>query len=188
MVVTLDDELKAFWKRGDVDPPGVQGVRREVAAYDLALALEWDELVPVAALRTEERDGHTVEIASMEYLPAEARHNISMDEISTEDRYRAGVFDALIGNPDRTHHNYCGIPTPDGREFSLKLYDHELAFASDEATSCFWDGINHTMPNSVREHLNSRYEVVRQSAEVRWLLGPDSFESMITRMQRLIDP
>ncbi|MGH9056789.1 MAG: hypothetical protein ACRDYY_13165 [Acidimicrobiales bacterium] len=140
-MVTLEGGLEAFWKRGDVDPPGLAGVRKEVAAYELALVLGWDELLQVTARRHERSDdGKAVEVASIELLP-EGADDLAPGQFERSDTERAGVFDALIANTDRRGHNWRGLRSPNGG-YRLKLYDHELAFGTSvdlaKVQSSFW--------------------------------------------------
>jgi len=180
-IVTLEGGLRSFWKRGDMDPPGIAGVRREVAAYELALLLGWDDLMQPTVLRREAVEGGTTaEVAAIELLPS-GKDDLPVTEFSNDAIQRAGVFDFLVVHQDRSGHNWRGIPIDEGH--LLKLYDHELAFGiAGQTSSTFWTHIGGVVPEELSELISERREVVSKSEELSFLLDEPEFEALVARM------
>ena len=185
VVVTLEGGIEAFWKRGDVEPPGVMGIHREVAAYELALLLGWEDLLQVVAHRYEAvAGGGVAEVASIELLPHGA-DDLAASQFPAEDVERAGMFDALIQNNDRGGHNWRGLPEPGGGH-RLKLYDHELAFdPSRPVNSTFWNEIGQQVPAGLVGHLQDAAPAVAASRELEELLGINEVAALRERFARL---
>jgi len=189
-VVTLQGGVEAFWKRGDVDPPGLAGVRREVAAYELASILGWHNLLQVTVLRREMTEaGAQVEAAAIELL-AEGVDDLAPTAFPRTQVERAGVFDAVIANIDRMGHNWRGLPDGEGG-FQLKLYDHELAFGiggSGEVCSSFWSAISESVPVHLRSTLVNAAAAVREAPYLEQLLGRESHQALVGRLVSLAGP
>jgi hypothetical protein len=187
-VVTLHGGVEAFWKRGDVDPPGLAGVRREVAAYELASILGWHDLLQVTVLRREMTEAGTrVEVAAIELL-AEGVDDLAPTAFPRTQVERAGVFDAVIANIDRMGHNWRGLPDGAGG-FQLKLYDHELAFGrSSEVSSSFWSAISESVPVHLRSTLVNAGPAVREASYLEQLLGRESYQALVGRLGSLAGP
>lgn len=181
--VTLEGDIKAFWKRGDVDPPGIIGVRREVAAYELACILGWTSLLPVVAHRIEPvADGRFAEIASCEFISG--IDDVGVAEFSQDEIEKAAVFDALIANPDRLGHNWRACDAASTRR--LRLYDHELAFAVNASVnSSFWNHIERKVPEWLRLVLSAKMKMVEGSSTLSHLLPDDEFCALVARMRNL---
>lgn len=184
-VAWLAGDLPAFWKRGDVDPPGAVGVKREVAAYELAKILGWDDLLQVTVLREEPApDGSTALIASIELLP-EGDEHVAATDFPQGDIERAAVFDALIANSDRGGHNWRGVRSA-ANQWDLKLYDHEMAFQVGGAlNSSFWNAIGRGVPAHLQAHLAASAEAIRASAILQTLLPEPEHQELLQRLERL---
>jgi hypothetical protein len=190
LVVELEGGTKAFWKRGDADPPGVIGVRNEVAAYEVACLLGWDKMLQATVLRRERSaEGAVVEVAASELLP-EGLDDLAPDQFSVEQRQRAGAFDALIAQSDRMGHNWRGVPMGGG-EYRLKLYDHELALKPvpdlSPVRSSFWDLVGRSVPPPLKAELGAAANQIAGSPRLRQLLSEEARAALLERLRILSD-
>lgn len=108
-------------------PEATAMVRREVAAWRMARDLGWTDLVPAAGLRliTSPISGRDV-YASLHVLVPNSRPDVDPG-FPDGDIWRAAIFDAVIGQTDRSGHNWLAIPDPAGGAAvpsRLLLVDH----------------------------------------------------------------
>lgn len=129
----LEGGVAVLAKPADTAPEGVIMCRREAAAWVLARALGWPDLVSTTVMRviTSPSSGEEVETSVQliwpDYLP-----DADVALFSDADIWRAAVFDAIVGHADRGGHNWLAVPGS-SRSPHLKLVDHGYAFP--EATS-----------------------------------------------------
>lgn len=103
---------------------------REVAAWRVARALGWSDLVAATVSRELMSPIRDFEVeASVQIIWAMNTVGGPPDQFSEEDTWRAAVFDALIRHTDRHGNNYLAVP----RDATLgpqrlKLVDHGHAF------------------------------------------------------------
>jgi hypothetical protein len=103
-------------------------IRREVAAWRLARALGWQEMVAATVLR------EVVSLGSGALVRASAQvlwpnNDVGVEDFLEEDFWRAAVFDALIRASDRHGSNWLAVPAEPGEApRRLKLIDHGHAF------------------------------------------------------------
>lgn len=181
--VELQGGLKAFFKRGDIDPPGLIGVRREVAAFRVAQLLGHPELLPVTALRTVPvTGGPPTEVAAQE-LFVDRQESPATSTFRQEQIAQAGVFDAIVANSDRGGHNWLAVPSASGP--MIKLIDHELAFQDPGVVnSTFWTEIGQVVPVDLRVAVSDLARALPTST-IADLLGPSEFEALIRRVNDL---
>lgn len=181
--VVLEGGVKAFFKRGDVDPPARTGVRREIAAYEIACLLEWEDLFPIVSHRKVHlAGGGETEIAATELLLG-TQESPSLDSLLEEQVKRAGVIDMIIANSDRLGHNWLGVVTENG--MSLKLIDHELAFGNPGTTnSSFADHIGHQVPVRLQDAVHRLAAALPDSA-VREILPEEEFTALVRRVDEI---
>ena len=128
------------------DFPASSLARREVAAYLVSEALEWN-FVPLTAYRDSAPLGPGSVQLFVEHDPDYHYFNFS-----TEDLQRllpVVVFDLLINNADRKGSHI--LRDPDGY---LWLIDHGLCFhAQDKLRTVIWDFVGETIPDDICENL-----------------------------------
>jgi hypothetical protein len=106
----LETGRKVFLKRADLMPIGLDGIRREVAAYEVLRAMGWWDLMPVTVFRRcELSDGVTVDVALSELIVPPPSDNCPLTDFSRDDIERVAAFDAIILQTDRDGHNYGAI-------------------------------------------------------------------------------
>lgn len=183
--VILEGDVHAIFKIGCEPAPGQAGARREVAAYVLARAIGFDDLVGVAALRRElDATGKATDTAAIEFFD-DRREDAPLSEFPRDDIERAGVFDAIIGQPDRSH-NWLAVPA--APPVRLKLFDHELAFQPGtrvtSVQSRFWDEIGRQVPSKHR-HTVSDALAQLSNFGLRKLLSDDEYFGVEDRLREL---
>lgn len=137
----LEGGVTAIAKPADTAPEGVVMCKREAAAWIVARALGWTDLVSTTVMRlmTSPDSGEEVETSAQviwaDYLP-----DAPLDRFSDEDLWRAAVFDLLVGHSDRGGHNWLAVPGS-GTTSGLKLVDHGYAFPETTAppSSSFYE-------------------------------------------------
>jgi hypothetical protein len=169
------------------DPVKQAQVRAERAAAVLAIALDWDDLVPATAFRVVES------LASDDYVPASVQvvwpmfmpaveRRISASSFTEDEIWRVALFDALALNTDRHGGNWGTI---EGMDQHPRLIDHGHAF--DAAASGGFDFINlkrnAQIPDEYREHLLTRLREPGLPNELRRLRP----QSTIQKIEHLID-
>jgi hypothetical protein len=184
--VIIEGGLHAIIKVGCEPAPGAAGARREVGAFRIAKAMGCGHLVATAALRKErEASGNLVDTAAIEFFDDRAE-DASLGGFSSEEIARAGVFDAVIGQPDRGH-NWLAVPAT--RPHRLKLFDHELALQAnqtlDTVTSAFWNEIGKQVPQQLRQVVSDLLARLPSLDLTPSLLGADEYSSLEERLKRL---
>jgi uncharacterized repeat protein (TIGR03843 family) len=143
--------LRAVYKptRGERrlwDFPAASLARREVAAYLVSEALEWN-IVPLTAYRDDAPFGPGSVQLFVEHDP-----DYNYFNFSTEDLQRllpVVVYDLLVNNADRKGSHI--LRDPGG---NLWLIDHGLCFhVQDKLRTVIWDFVGETIPNDICENL-----------------------------------
>jgi hypothetical protein len=164
-------------------------IKREVAAWIVARAAGWSYLVAATALRkiNSFRDRSLVDTMVQVVWPNyEALADPS--HFPDEDIWRAGAFDAVIGQTDRVKNNWIASPKPgQGAQVRLKLVDHGRAFANTPGppNSEFYERkAGQELPAEVKEEL----ERLRRGfpAQLKLLLDGPELAALNTRLERLI--
>jgi hypothetical protein len=132
--------------------------KNEVAAWQLAIALGWPDLLPCSVMRTLTTPGGAtpVECAVMTMWPGTGDAVPDIARFSTADVWRAGIFDYLVEQSDRRNNNYLGLAS-DG-EYRLLLIDHGYSFGTQgrPAGSQFTDKVKDTViPARCRDDLSA---------------------------------
>ena len=128
------------------DFPAASLARREVAAYLVSEALEWN-FVPLTAYRDNAPLGPGSVQLFVEHDP-----DYNYFNFSTEDLQRllpVAVFDLLINNADRKGSHI--LRDPGGY---LWLIDHGLCFhVQDKLRTVIWDFVGETIPDDICENI-----------------------------------
>jgi hypothetical protein len=107
---------------------GARVVRREVAAWIFARELGLADMVACTVLREDVpllAGGRGT--ASVQVIWPQPFTPDHQGPFPDDDRWRAGILDAVIAHNDRGH-NWLGLGPDVGGEFRLKLVDHGYAF------------------------------------------------------------
>ena len=135
------------------DFPAASLARREVAAYLVSEALEWN-FVPLTAYRENAPFGPGSVQLLVEHDPEYNYFNFS-----TEDLQRllpVAVFDLIINNADRKGSHI--LRDPDGH---LWLIDHGLCFhAQDKLRTVIWDFVGETIPDDIYENIKRFHKLL----------------------------
>lgn len=128
--VTLEGGVAVLAKPVDATPDAAKMVPREVAAWIVARALGWSDLLAATVLREVPGIRETESVAaSLQVLWPDFQPDAPLAVFRDDDVWRAAVFDVLIAQTDRSGHNWLAVPPPGAEEESrLKLVDHGYAF------------------------------------------------------------
>jgi uncharacterized repeat protein (TIGR03843 family) len=172
-------EMQAIYKphRGERplwDFPG--GLfRREIAAYELSVALGWD-LVPETVLREDAPIGPG---SLQRFVSADfEQHYFTLLEEPQHRRQlrRIAVFDLVANNADRKS-GHC-LLAPDGHIWAI---DHGLCFHADpKLRTVIWDFGGEPLDAEDRDAV-ARLSLSGLPAVLTDLLGPDETESLLAR-------
>jgi len=116
-------------KPSDSTADAAKMIRREVAAWRLAAALGWPDLVAATVLREVEslQTGDRIEASAQVIWPS-TQPGVAVDSFSDDDIWRAAVLDALIRQTDRNPTNWLAVPQDPSHGLQrLKLIDHGYA-------------------------------------------------------------
>jgi uncharacterized repeat protein (TIGR03843 family) len=128
------------------DFPAASLARREVAAYLVSEALEWN-FVPLTAYRDNAPFGPGSLQLFVEHDPEYNYFNFSPEDLQR--LLPVAVFDLLINNADRKGSHI--LRDPDGH---LWLIDHGLCFhAQDKLRTVIWDFVGETIPDDIYENI-----------------------------------
>jgi hypothetical protein len=129
-VAALEGGVGVLVKTADASGEAPAMCRREAAAWRLARALGWPEMVAATVIREVPSLGSGAPVeASVQILWPMNQPGVSEDEFSEEDLWRAAVIDALVRSTDRHPANWLGVPLDAaGGRRQLKLIDHGHAF------------------------------------------------------------
>jgi hypothetical protein len=100
--------------------------RREVAAWHIARALGWPELMGATVLRTVDELEDGME-ASLQVVWLSCDEDPEISRFSDAEINRAAAFDSIVQTTDRMGHNWLGVPREGLRASRLKLVDHGYA-------------------------------------------------------------
>ena len=129
------------------DFPAASLARREVAAYLVSEALEWN-FVPLTAYRDNAPFGPGSLQLFVEHDPDYNYFNFSPEDLQR--LLPVAVFDLLINNADRKGSHI--LRDPDGH---LWLIDHGLCFhAQEKLRTVIWDFVGETIPDDLYENIN----------------------------------
>jgi hypothetical protein len=139
LMLVLEGGVAALAKPAQ-DENGLKMARREVAAWRLARALGWTDLLATTVLRNVAELGDVE--ASIQVIWPSPDKDPPSSNFSDEDVLRAGVFDAIVLQVDRSGHNWLGVPPMERGDTRLKLVDngHTFGYPSspDEPASTFY--------------------------------------------------
>lgn len=164
--------------------------RNEVAAWVVARALGWADMVAATVMRevpSPDDPGHVLAALQviwpppLEFLP-------SLDDLPDEDIWRAAIFDFITGPTDRQNNNYLGRgPRPNLR---LALIDHGLSFRLRYGFGVISDFIDskvgHDVPEDILDRVESFLADDAAQAELRDLLEPGCYAGMFDQARLLL--
>lgn len=185
----LEGGVAVLAKPADTAPDGEIMCRREVAAWVLARALGWPDLVSTTAMRTmtSPASGEDVE-TSVQVIWPDALPDADVGLFSDGDIWRAAVFDALVGQSDRGGHNWLAIPGSSASP-RLKLVDHGYAFPESVSppNSTFYElRRGRELPELVTESLDELVGRRAWLAEVQDLLSGAAADAVFQRAERVL--
>jgi hypothetical protein len=164
--------------------------RHEAAAWEVAKALGWADLLSVTVHRQmrSEQTGTQVE-ASFQVLWPRPEVAPPLDSFTDEEVWRAAVFDALLAHGDRGGHNWLGVPERTaGTRCRLKLIDHGIAFGSDPVppSSAFYSNkVDQVLPSDVADGLR-RLLGSMDSLKATGLLDDGELQGLVRRAEILL--
>lgn len=128
--VILTGGVAAMVKPSDEIADGEALVGQEVAAWVLAKALGWPDLLAATVLRSlpSRVTGLSVR-ASLQVIWPDCLPDAPHQGFGPDDTWRAAIFDAIVGQTDRVGHNWVAVPAAAGRP-RLKLIDHGYSFTT----------------------------------------------------------
>jgi len=147
------------------DFPAASLARREVAAFLVSEALEWN-FVPITAYRDNAPFGPGSLQQFVEHDPDYNYFNFSPEDLQR--LLPVAAFDLLINNADRKGSHI--LRDPDGH---LWLIDHGLCFhAQEKLRTVIWDFVGETIPDNICESIKRLHKQLSG-------LHPDSSELVI---------
>jgi hypothetical protein len=128
--VILTGAVAAMVKPSDEIADGPALVGREVAAWVLAKALGWPDLLATTVLRDLPSRGTRLPVrVSLQVIWPDCLPDAPPERFGPGDTWRAAVFDAIVGQTDRAGHNWLAVPGAAGQP-RLKLIDHGYCFTT----------------------------------------------------------
>ena len=184
----LEGGVGVLAKPADTAPEGEIMCRREAAAWMIARALGWPDLMGATMLRwiTSPTTGDEV-ATSVQVIWPDYHPDADPTIFSDEDVWRAAVFDAAIGHSDRGGHNWLAVPGS-GTAPQLKLVDHGYGFPSQVSApnSTFFAMRRRAgLPEEITEALVRFVERRTAHGRLHELLASDA-EAVFTRAEALI--
>jgi hypothetical protein len=183
----LDVVVKRIDRVADV--PGVEieperELRNEVAAYRVADALGWTDLVPPTVYRkVPTADAGWVD-ASVQLLVSDAHHD-DLFRADEEQTRRAAVFDFIIGAKDRLPRNWMFVVTGGVKKFVL--IDNGWSFSYPRARpfhSAIWETFGYKAHSleagGIVVPANAVIQVRRR---LRNVISPGEIEDLVVRMR-----
>jgi len=176
-------------KPSDSTADAAKMIRREVAAWRLAAALGWPDLVAATVLREVEslQTGDRIEASAQVIWPS-TQPGVAVDSFSDDDIWRAAVLDALIRQTDRNPTNWLAVPQDPSHGLQrLKLIDHGYAFdltrGLDLSVCPFVAHVHQQeIPGYCQEAIE---ELAGHVGVVRDLLEADEYEAFVERTEKL---
>jgi hypothetical protein len=145
-----DDEILAIYKprRGEIplwDFPRGTLCAREVAAYELSLALGWPHVPPTVL-----RDGPEGEGAVQLFVRFDPeQHYFTLEAERREDFERVAAFDVVANNADRKS-GHCLL----GEDGNVWVIDHGVCFAVEpKLRTVIWEFAGLPVPDVLRQDL-----------------------------------
>ncbi len=185
----LEGAVGALAKPADEIQEGDLLARHEAAAWVVARLLGWGDLLAATVLRrvASFRGGDPVD-ASVQVLWPDCQPDADAHVFPDDDVWRAGAFDAVVGQSDRSGHNWLAVPTVASPP-RLKLIDHGYCFppSAGAPSSTFYEmkrgGL---LPTAVSAALRTFVGELPGDHLPR-LLPADCLEAVRGRAQQLVD-
>jgi hypothetical protein len=170
---------------------GARVVRREVAAWIFARELGLADMVACTVLRENvpllAGDPGTASVQVIWPQPFTPDH---AGPFPDDDRWRAGIFDAVIAHTDRGH-NWLGLGPDQAGEYRLKLVDHGYAFDIQGGfNSAFYTEFQgQPVPDEYLPRLRSCCSTRRQDQHLSDLFEtePEVLENAFARANQIVD-
>lgn len=187
--IILEGGVMCLAKPSDAIPNGWWAVQCEAAAWQVARALGWPDLVPTTVIREDVPTRKSVKSrASVQVLVAEDfEAHVWSDEIDERDVFRCAVFDYLIAHSDRTHNwlltsEAYGVPR-------VILIDNGLAFDVEgrSISSRFIAEVaGRPIPDDVLAPIR-RFVAESPHTDLKEMLPHGGYEKMLLRAKLLLD-
>jgi hypothetical protein len=181
-MLILEGGVGVLAKPADATPDAGDMVPREVAAWVVARALGWTDLMATTVLRQINGVDTSVAVlwpSSMPDTPA--------DQFPDDDVWRAAVFDVLVTQSDRSGHNWLAVPAPgSGGQPRLRLVDHGYAFdfpGRPLASSFVELRRDHEIPDDIHEALDTL--LGHSLSDVESLIGTAARDEVFERARQL---
>jgi uncharacterized repeat protein (TIGR03843 family) len=181
-----DDEILAIYKprRGEIplwDFPRGTLCAREVAAYELSLALGWPHVPPTVL-----RDGPEGEGAVQLFVRFDPeQHYFTLEAERREDFERVAAFDVVANNADRKS-GHCLL----GEDGNVWVIDHGVCFAVEpKLRTVIWEFAGLPVPDLLRQDLTrARAELDGGSLGARLapLLSNEERDELSGRIEALV--
>jgi hypothetical protein len=184
----LEGGIAVLSKPEDEHPEGPKVVRQEVAAWAIARALAWADLLSATVLREVDsalRPGKVM--ASIQVLwPDDNQPGQDPNDFPPDDLWRAAVFDGIIGHSDRHGGNWLAVPKG-GTPPRLKLIDHAYGFPPDASppnSELFVKKRGERIPSWLKADLKSLLQNL-PGPSLPDLLDPQALAALSDRVARL---
>jgi hypothetical protein len=170
---------------------GPRVVRREVAAWIFARELGLADMVACTVLREDvPLVGGGQGTASVQVIWPQPFTPDHPGPFPEGDRWRAGIFDAVIAHSDRGH-NWLGLGPNPGGEYRLKLVDHGYAFDMQGGlNSVFYSEFQgQPLPEESLARLQGCCAARRQQQDLDDLFEaePEALEGALDRANRMME-
>lgn len=187
-LLVLEGGLGVLAKPEDEHPDGPLIARREAAAWVIAREMGWSDLVSVTVLRevTSQRATGLVQASLQVLWPGAGTRPLT--DFQDDDIWRAGAFDAVIRNTDRTGEaNWLSVPDH-VTDPMLKLPDHgySLEPGLGPPSSAFYSvKAGEPLPTTVTDALN-RLLAGLPASEIGILLATAAVDGVMDRTRALL--
>jgi hypothetical protein len=181
-----DEEILAIYKprRGEIplwDFPRGTLCTREVAAYELSLALGWPHVPPTVL-----RDGPEGEGAVQLFVRFDPeQHYFTLEGERRDDFERVAAFDVVANNADRKA-GHCLL----GEDGTVWVIDHGVCFAVEpKLRTVIWEFADRPVPDPVLQDLRRvRQELTDGPLRMRFasLLSDTEVEALAARIDALV--
>jgi hypothetical protein len=161
-------------------------IRREAAAWVVACAMGWPDLMPATVLRSVDWQGRHYEASVQMLWPHVIQPPPRVVDFGYGDSFRAAIFDAITLQANRDD-NWLGVPNEFG-DLGLKLVDNGMSFglADLPLESAFF--YRHEGDDFNSGHLESMRALLGASEELGQVLGDQTLADEATgRAQALLE-
>jgi hypothetical protein len=157
--------------------------RREVAAYELSIALGWPNIPPTVV---REQAPHGVGALQL-FIEADRRHFLGQNSAHEDVWLRVALFDVIANNADRKS-GHCLFDAQD----KVWVIDHGLTFhVEDKLRTVIWDFSGRPLPGDLCGDVErALIDLERGSLgkTLRGLISPAELRLLKRRLRDVLDP